>query len=155
MSKHNTLTYMKTLLLCCFMISLLCACGNEQVDPITKENTPVVNSSEVDKSGLSDLLYRKLEFNIGRAYTKEELSFHKCELVLKTNNPQKIIVVYNDEYLEEIAISEDVIKYEIKIPGWYGFYVEDEQGAFYDINEITYITCNNIKEESTHEKENE
>lgn len=118
-------------------------------------NLTVSSVPEMEEDKVSDLLYRKFEFNIGRAYSREELSFHKSELELRANNPQKIIVVYNDQYLDEISVSEDIIRYTIKTPGWYGFYVEDEQGTLYDINEITYIFGDNIREESAYEKENE
>lgn len=114
---------------------------------MTQDEHMVIPNNAEKKYDLSDLLYRQNAYQLGRTYAKETLSIYKMDLLLKTDTPQKVIVVFNDGFLEEIEITDEITEHKIKESGCYGFYVKDSTGAIYDINDIVYTTRHHIEEE--------
>lgn len=96
---------------------------------------------------LSDLLYRQNPYKLGKTYAKGTVSIYNNDLLFKTDTPQKIIVVFNDEFLQALEVSGEITDYKVEKGGCYGFYVQDSAGAIYDINDIVYITQHTILED--------
>lgn len=113
----------------------------------TQDDNRVISNNTEEEYDLSDLLYRQNTYKIGKNYARGTLSFYRGDLLLKTDTPKKIIVVFNDEFLQELEISGELTEYEVAKSGCYGFFVEDSTGTLYDINKNVYITCDDIRED--------
>lgn len=119
---------------------------NNQDEPTTYDDNVFTPNNTEEQYDLSDLLYRQNPYELGEAYAKGIISIYKNDLLQKTDTPQKIIVVFNDEFLQELEISRDIIEYKVEKSGCYGFYIQDAAGTIYDINDIAYITHNILDE---------
>lgn len=120
---------------------------DNQDEHIAQDDDMLIPNNADDQYDLSDLLYRQNSYKLGETYAKGTLSIYKSDLLLKTNTPQKIIVVFNDEFLQELEISGEMTEYKVAKSGCYGFYVQDSAGAIYDINDTVYITQHTILED--------
>ena len=118
--------------------------NNQDEFAVQDDNVLTPNNTE-EQYDLSDLLYRQNPYKLGKTYAKGTLSIYKNDLLLKTDSPQKIIVVFNDEFLQEIEISGELTEYKVEKSGCYGFYIQDAAGNIYDINDNVHITCNTIE----------
>lgn len=112
---------------------------------ITQDNNDVIPNNTEEEYILSDLLHRQNAYKLGKTYSGGTLSFYRGDLLLKTDTPQKIIVVFNDEFLQELEISGELTEYEVAKSGCYGFFVEDSTGTLHDINDKVYIACDTLE----------
>lgn len=117
---------------------------NQEVYTTQDDNRVISNSTE-EEYDFSDLLYRQNTYKLGKTYARGTLSFYRDDLLLKTDTPQKIIVVFNDEFLQELEISGELTEYEVAKSGCYSFFVEDSTSTLHDINDKVYIACGTIK----------
>lgn len=131
----------------------ICACSmgnasfwekeNIESETVLEENIEqeiVLNENLHKEYSTSDLLYRKQEFNIGFMRSAGVVTIYKELIVQNIANAEKVIVIYNDELFEEIPLSENFIEIEFDKSGYYGFFVEDQQGEIHDVNYAVH-TC--------------
>lgn len=106
---------------------------------IEKQKSDAMSSqNSVRQDSVSDLLYRKLDCDIGVMRSAGTVTIYKELICQEVSNPTNILVVYNDELLDKMMISEDVVLIELDKSGYYGFFVEDQQGEIYDIDYAVY-----------------
>lgn len=117
-----------------------------QDEHVAQDDDMLIPNNAEGQYDLSDLLYRQNAYELGETYAKGTLSIFRSDLLLKTNTPRKIIVVFNDEFLQELEVSREITEYKVEKSGCYGFYVKDSNGAIYDINDTVYITRHTILE---------
>lgn len=86
-------------------------------------STQEENKTDVEDSQTSDLLYR--EYNIGANMASGTVFISKEHINESTENPEAIIVFYNDEILESIPYEQENLTFNLDKSGWYGFFVLD------------------------------
>lgn len=111
--------------------------NNQDELTVQDDDAFTLNNTEA-RYDLSDLLYRQNPYRLGKTYAKGTLSIYKNDLLLKTDTPQKIIVVFNDEFLQELEVLDGLTEYKVEKSGCYGFYLQDATGTIYDINDTVY-----------------
>ena len=111
---------------------------NNQNELTVQDDDAFTPNNTEARYDLSDLLYRQNPYRLGKTYAKGTLSIYKNDLLLKTDTPQKIIVVFNDEFLQELEVLDGFTEYKVEKSGCYGFYLQDATGTIFDINDTVY-----------------
>lgn len=81
------------------------------------------NKTDGEESQTSDLLYR--EYNIGANMASGNVFISKEHINESSENPEAIIVFYNDEIIESIPYEKEDLTLNLDKSGWYGFFVLD------------------------------
>lgn len=120
------------LLLSILSFNLIGCAKNNDTTPQSDSNKDVVNEeisnqnenvTDKEDSDTSDLLYR--EYNIGANMASGTVFISKEHINESTENPEAIIVFYNDEILESIPYEKEDLTFNLDKSGWYGFFVLD------------------------------
>lgn len=90
------------------------------------------NKANRENSQTSDILYR--EYNIGTNMASGTVFIAKEHINESSENPEAIIVFYNDEILELIPYEQEDLTFNLNKSGWYGFFVLDRKEMI-DISE--------------------
>lgn len=116
---------------------LLSACTNDSNKITKKDYQKVIASHSAKNQSLqNDLLYRKLEYDIGDLYQTDMVEIDTALISQDIESGDDIIVVYNDELFKEVPIfdaSDETIQIELNDVGYYGFFLRKQQGEIYDI----------------------
>jgi uncharacterized membrane protein len=81
------------------------------------------NVTDKEDSNTSDLLYR--EYNIGANMASGTVFISKEHINESSENPEAIVVFYNDEILESTPYEQEDLTFNLDKSGWYGFFVLD------------------------------
>lgn len=81
------------------------------------------NVTDNEDSQTSDLLYR--QYNIGANIGAGSVIISKEHVNESSENPEAIIIFYNDEIIESIPYEKEDLTLNLDKSGWYGFFVLD------------------------------
>ena len=98
------------------------------------ENETVVSGPEQAEVGTNDLLYK--EYQSGEKFFEGIATIAKTDILRIVNEPEKVVVLYNDEVQEIIDFKNDDIKVEIPNEGNYCFLVMGKNEEVVDITNV-------------------
>ena len=104
--------------------------SKHSIETLAKQDDVIDNSNTIKDS--SDLLYR--EYQIGANMGEGKVICFKEIITDNTENPQAIVVFYNDSVKDVLPYEGKDVEYEIKKAGTYAFFVLEEDKSLVDIS---------------------
>lgn len=135
------------------VLTMLCmsGCQSKEKKEEIYNSADAIESSEWDTNSVNtvfsdDLVYK--EYSLGEKFDAGEVLISKELLLSITENPESIVVYFNDEMFETFNYNDNDISVDIEKEGTYCFVIIDTNGETTDITSkiqgTSYLESKNI-----------